>query len=102
MDEYTVRIHTKSPDASLLFNLTQHANAIVPKELIDAGNDFNVNPIGCGPYKFVDWKRGDQLEFAAFEDYYLGAPKIKNVIWKIIPEGSSRTSGQHELDHAEQ
>ena len=91
MDEYTVRIHTKSPDASLLFNLTQHANAIVPKELIDAGNDFNVNPIGCGPYKFVDWKRGDQLEFTAFEDYYLGAPKIKNVIWKIIPEGSSRT-----------
>ena len=54
MDEYTVRIHTKSPDASLLFNLTQHANAIVPKELIDAGNDFNQNPIGCGPYNSVD------------------------------------------------
>ena len=91
VDDYTVRINTKTPDASLLFNLTQHANAIVPKALIDSGNDFNTNPIGTGPYVWKEWKRGDQLEFEAFADYYLGEPAIKNVIWKIIPEGSSRT-----------
>ena len=91
VDDYTVRINTKTPDASLLFNLTQHANAIVPKALIDSGNDFNINPIGTGPYVWKEWKRGDQLEFEAFADYYLGEPAIKNVIWKIIPEGSSRT-----------
>ena len=91
VDDYTVRINTKTPDASLLFNLTQHANAIVPKALIDSGNDFNTTPIGTGPYVWKEWKRGDQLEFEAFADYYLGEPAIKNVIWKIIPEGSSRT-----------
>ena len=91
VDDYTVRINTKTPDASLLFNLTQHANAIVPKALIDSGNDFNTNPIGTGPYVWKEWKRGDQLEFEAFADYYMGEPAIKNVIWKIIPEGSSRT-----------
>ena len=91
VDEYTVRINTKVPDAALMFNLAQHANAIVPKALIDSGNNFGENPIGAGPYKFVSWTRGDQLEFEAFDEYYLGAPSIKHVIWKIIPEGSSRT-----------
>ena len=91
VDEYTVRINTKVPDAALMFNLAQHVNAIVPKALIDSGNNFGENPIGAGPYKFVSWTRGDQLEFEAFDEYYLGAPSIKHVIWKIIPEGSSRT-----------
>ncbi len=91
IDEYTVKITTPAPSPVLLFNLTQHGNAVVPKALIDAGHDFNTDPIGTGPYKFVNWTRGDQLEFEAFEDYYLGAPSIKHVIWKIIPEGSSRT-----------
>lgn len=91
VDDYTVRITTPTPSPVLLFNLTQHGNAIVPKKLIDEGHDFNTQPIGTGPYKFVSWTRGDQVEFEAFEDFYLGEPSIKHVIWKIIPEGSSRT-----------
>lgn len=91
VDDYTVRITTPTPSPVLLFNLTQHGNAIIPKKLIDEGHDFNTQPIGTGPYKFVSWTRGDQVEFEAFEDYYLGEPSIKHVIWKIIPEGSSRT-----------
>lgn len=91
VDDYTVRITTPTPSPVLLFNLSQHGNAIVPKELIDEGHDFNTDPIGTGPYKYVSWTRGDQLEFEAFEDYYLGAPSIKHITWKIVPEGSSRT-----------
>ena len=91
VDDLTVEIKTDGPDAMLLNNLCHHGNAIVPKSLIDSGHDFNSDPIGSGPYKLVEWKRGDSLEFEAFEDYYKGAPKIKNMTWKIIPEGSSRT-----------
>ena len=49
--------------------------------------------MGSGPYKFVSWKRGDSLEFEAFEDYFDKdhMPSIKHMTWKIIPEGSSRT-----------
>ena len=39
----------------------------------------------------MEWKRAESLEFEAFEDYFDGAAPIKHVIWKIIPEGSSRT-----------
>ena len=91
MDDMTVEIKTDGPDAMVLSNLCHHGNAIVPKKLIDEGHDFNEDPVGSGPYKLVEWKRGDSLTFEAFEDFYKGAPKIKNMTWKIIPEGSSRT-----------
>ena len=39
----------------------------------------------------MEWNRGDSLVFEAFEDYFGGAPAIKHMTWKIIPEGSSRT-----------
>ena len=91
VDDQTLEIKTDGPDAMVLSNLCHHGNAIVPKKLIDEGHDFNAEPIGTGPYKFVKWNRGDSLEFEAFEDYFEGAPSIKNMTWKIIPEGSSRT-----------
>ena len=91
VDDSTIKITTPGPDAMLLSNLTHHGNSIVPKKLIDSDNDFNTNPIGTGPYKFVKWNRGDSVEFEAFEDFFGGAPAIKHMTWKTIPEGSSRT-----------
>ena len=91
VDDETIKITTFEPCAIILDNLTGTSNAIVPKKLIDEGNNFNENPIGTGPYVFKEWKMGDSLTFEAFKDYWEGEPKIKNMIWKIIPEGSSRT-----------
>lgn len=91
IDDETIRVTTFEPCAVILDNLTGRANAIVPKSLIDSGNNFNENPIGTGPYKFKSWTMGDSIEFEAFDDYWGGAPAIKHMIWKIIPEGSSRT-----------
>ncbi len=93
VDDLTVKITTDGPSASLLYDLSHHGNYIVPKALLDSGNDFNSNPIGAGPYKFVEWKRGEQITFTAFEDYFdkERAAKIKNIVWRIIPEGAART-----------
>lgn len=89
--DYEITITTPTPSATLLFDLSNHGNSILPKTLIDNGNDFNKTPIGSGPYKFVSWTSGEQLVFEAFADYFEGAPAIKNMTWKIIPEGSART-----------
>jgi peptide/nickel transport system substrate-binding protein len=91
VDELTVQMETAEPNALMLQNLTSHGNAIVPKALIDSGHDFATDPIGSGPYKLVQWNRGDSVEFEAFEDFFLGAPALKHITWKVIPEGSSRT-----------
>ncbi len=91
IDDLTFTIKTPEPYANLLMDLTHHGNMIVPKSLIDAGNNFNENPIGSGPYKFVEWTLGDKIDFVAFEDYFGGAPAITNMTWRVIPEGASRT-----------
>ncbi|MBQ6013354.1 MAG: ABC transporter substrate-binding protein [Firmicutes bacterium] len=103
IDEYTVGLYTDGPSAAVLYDLSGHGNAIEPKALIDSGNDFNAKPIGTGPYKFVNWKISEQLEFTRFDDYWNKdrMPAIKNIIWKIIPEGSARTIAlqAHEVDY---
>ena len=91
IDDYTIKITTDGPQSVLLTDLCHHGNAILPAELIESGHDFNKEPIGTGPYKVVAWNKGESIELEAFEDYWGGAPAIKHVIWKIIPEGSSRT-----------
>lgn len=91
VDENTVRIVTKDTRATILNDLANHANYICPKALIEAGHDFNAEPIGTGPYKFVSWTPSEKLEFEANEQYFDGVPAIKHLVWKVIPEGSSRT-----------
>lgn len=91
VDDYTVKLTTDGPQSGLLLDLAHHGNAILPAALIESGHDFNKEPIGTGPYKMTAWNKGESLEFEAFADYFKGEPPIKKVIWKIIPEGSSRT-----------
>ena len=92
-DDYTVVISTAEPSAMILNDLNHHGNWILPKSLIDSGNDFNMNPIGSGPYVFKNWTFGDSLDFEAFDNYFDTdrAPMIKDMTWRVIPEGSSRT-----------
>ena len=93
IDDHNFTIITKTPYAKILDDLASNCNSIVPSELIASGNDFNTNPIGSGPYKFVHWELGDSLTFVKNEEYFDRdhMPTITDMTWRIIPEGSSRT-----------
>ncbi len=93
VDTYEVKIVTEGAYAGLLADLAYHFNFIVPKSLIEANNDFNANPVGTGPYVFKEWNYGDSLKFVANENYFDADRKasIPNLVFKIIPEGTSRT-----------
>jgi peptide/nickel transport system substrate-binding protein len=90
---YTVRLNTGRPNSMFFNDLANQANFIMPKSLIDAGNDFNVNPIGSGPFVFQEWIRGDTLIFTAFKDYFdkERAARVESVTFRVIPEGFGRT-----------
>lgn len=93
VDDRTFTITTNGPYALILDDLAANGNTIVPKHLIDEGNDFNQNPIGSGPYKFVAWDLGTSLTFVKNDNYFdtEHQPQITDMVWRIIPEGSSRT-----------
>lgn len=93
VDPYTVKITTSTPTPNLLYDLAYHYNMILPKSLIDSGNDFSANPVGTGPYKFSAWSKGNSITFEAFDEYFdeTRKPAIANLEFVIIPEGSTRT-----------
>ncbi len=89
VDDLNFIVTTKEVYAKTLYDMASHY--ALPKSLIESGEDINANPIGTGPYKFVKWTLGDKIEFEAFDEYWEGAPAIKHLTYRIIPEGSSRT-----------
>lgn len=93
VDPLTVQLVTAEPYAGLLFDLGYHYNFIMPKKLIEAGHDFNKEPIGTGPYKLVNWTAGTSLKYEANEEYFDAdhKAKIKNLEFVVIPEGATRT-----------
>ncbi len=92
VDKYTVKVTTKVPFAPFLFTLAHAGVSIMPKAYVESGDDWT-NPIGSGQYKFVEWVSGDKVVLERFDDYFdkeeMG--KAKKMVFKIIPEGTSRT-----------
>lgn len=46
--------------------------------------------VGSGPYRLVDWMRDDQFTVEAFDQFFLGRPKIDRVVFRVVPD--SRTA----------
>lgn len=92
-DPTTVVIELNQPDAAFVPMLGIASNwfgKILPKHLYEGKDwptaDVNARPIGCGPFKFVEWARGISFILDANPDYFLGKPKIDRLIFRIIPD----------------
>lgn len=87
-----VIITVKMPYAQIVQALTYPAAMIVSKKAVEeAGDDFAQNPVGTGAYKFVERFAADSITLVAFDEYWGEKAKTKNLIFKVIPEGSQRT-----------
>ncbi len=89
-DPWTIDIVTIRPVAWFVQNL--HQIFIMDKESTESRSRGEVasHPIGTGPYKFVEWVRGDHLTLVANEDYWGGTPPVKEVIFKPIVDSFTR------------
>jgi peptide/nickel transport system substrate-binding protein len=112
-DPLVAVIHMKKIYAPFLQQLWGvNGNApILPEHLLAKYNDskgsFNTAayqgaPIGSGPYRFVKWDRGSQVVMKAFDRYFLGKPKIGEVVFKYIPDSNTLVEQvrTHEVDMA--
>jgi peptide/nickel transport system substrate-binding protein len=86
-DEYTVIFHLKEPMASLLWNLSDGAIGIVP---YGSGEDFNKNPIGSGPFRFVSAQQDKEVVIERNPNYWEAPAKLQRVELKVIPDATTR------------
>ncbi len=92
VDRYTLIIETHKPNAALIDTLSQEMAALIqdPGEVKKWGKEFGLHPSGTGPFKFVEWVRGQYIKLAKNPDYWGGAPYVDFLVYKVIPEEATR------------
>jgi len=93
-DPRHVRFKLKQPwpDFLTFYGSASGAGWIVPKTYVERVGDegFKKTPIGAGPYKFVSFTPGVELVFEAFDQYWRKPPSVKRLIFKVIPDETTR------------
>ena len=88
MDSHTIKIKLKNVNSMFLFNLARPDSVMVNKQAVDK---IKSAPVGTGPFKFVEWIRGDHVTLAKFDEYHKkGAPYLDKVTFKFIGDPSAQ------------
>ena len=103
-DAWTAVLHLAAPYTPIVRQFATSGGIVPAHAFAGPGklNDspFNASPIGLGPFKVVRWARGDRLELAANDAYYLGRPKIRRIVIKFVPNDDTAIDAMlaHEAD----
>ena len=87
-EDNTIIFTLSEPRSSLLFDLARADSIIYPAA---ARETMRSQPIGTGPFRFVEYIEGDSVRLERFEDYYLeGVPFLDAVTFRIIPDTNTQ------------
>ena len=92
----TVKINLKKAYSPFLEVLTAHDGCIMPRHVFDGTDVFknphnDANPVGSGPFKFKEWKKGSHVTLVRNDNYFKkGRPFLDSVIFRIIPNAATR------------
>lgn len=98
IDRYTIRFKTKIPFGPVhtaLQGLNFSAQEILHKASDSARSVEETRtaaPIGAGPFKYVEWTPDQRVVMEAHADYWQGAPGLERIIWRTVPEESTRVA----------
>jgi len=85
VNDHMVRFTLREPFSSFLINIA--GIGIIPR---GSGEECHLRPIGSGPFKFLYYKEDEEVGFAAFDGYWGGRPKVDKIMYKIIPDSTTR------------
>ena len=82
-DATTVVITLDAPNGNFAFNMAWGDAVIVAPDSV-ASNA--TQPVGTGPFRFVEWAKGDSVTLARFDDYWGAAPALATATFKFISD----------------
>jgi peptide/nickel transport system substrate-binding protein len=106
-DAWTVRIRLSEPNSAMLsyFFGPDGNYPVLPEHLLHQNADlnhvaFNGAPVGSGPFRVVEWARGDHLRLERFDRYFRGKPALRAITLKTLgsPETLLVEMRTHEID----
>ena len=100
LDTYRVKITLQQEFAPFLSLIAHPVASIVSPTAVDEYGTLEAHPVGTGPFMFVSWQKGNELTLTANGDYFKGAPRLENIVFKSILEASGRRTAleKGELD----
>lgn len=96
-DEYTAVFKLANAAPYMLAALSGYESPMLPKHVFSQGDirtHANANqPIGTGPFKFVEWRRGELVRLDKNPDYWRkGMPYLDRVVVRFINDEATRTA----------
>lgn len=88
-DAQTVVVRLTRPEGLLLWNLGWGDAVIVAPESAETNK---TRPIGTGPFRFVEWRKGDSVTLERRDDYWGPAPALKTVVFKFVSDPSAQVA----------
>ncbi len=95
VDATTVKFTLSEPFSPFINTLAHPSGGIIsPAALTKYGNKgIAQNPVGTGPFKFVEWKATDYLKVAKFDGYWKkGYPKVDTITWRPVIDNNTRAA----------
>ena len=96
VDDYTLKIVLKTPEAPFLSNLAMQFAGVQSKEyaiaMLKAGTPEKIDqePVGTGPFTLVQYQKDALIRYKAFPQYWAGKAQIDDLIFAITPDASVR------------
>ncbi|MEK7424535.1 MAG: ABC transporter substrate-binding protein, partial [Actinomycetota bacterium] len=84
VDDLTVDITPKRQNLRALQQLV-HTHWSIAKAESDTAK-----PMGTGPFKFVEYLKGQRIVVAANDDYWGGKPTLRKITFRFLPDGNTR------------
>ena len=96
VDDLTVQLVLNEPNAPMLANLGMDFASIMSKEYADqllaakTPEKFSTQPVGTGPFQFVDYQLDAVIRYAANPGYFKGKRPIDDLVFAITPDATTR------------
>ena len=92
----TVVIKLKTPFSAFLTALAMNTAPMMPKHIYGGtdykSNPMNSTPIGTGPFKFDEWKKGEFIRLVRNDEYWKdGLPYLDKILFRVIPDEAARS-----------